>query len=274
MDNLTMLKVSNEAFVIRCNLKNPESDISFQDNTLFIVMEGAVTWKDKQNLVTVRENEIALIKRGMNLHYSRKNSDLTGKFDALMIRLPDKFIFDFRQRFRIRRSYTNDKTAYVLRSYSACDASMMVFKSLYPHLQTQLSVVSNIHNSNIELALLNIQHCNEVLFNKIMNFYIVAQLDIVRYVEDNWEKAENLEQLAVNSGNSLSTIERKFKAETGECIREWIKKRNIDKSKELLMNGKSIEEASFELGYTTPNAFIRAFKSVEGTPPAKWRKMR
>lgn len=272
MDSCKILKVAGDAFVLRCKMKEPEGEISFPENTLFLVMEGTITWKDKTNLVTVREKEIVLIRKGMTLNYSRKLSEKTGDFDALSIRLSEKMISDFRQRYKISRRYANIRTSYVMRSYPTCEASMRVLKSLYPHFQANAVIAPNIQHTNIELALLNIQHCNEGLFNMIMDFYVVSQIDIVRYVVDNWEKINDLGELALNSGNSLSTLERKFKTETGESVRSWIQRRIMEKSKDLLMSGLPVEEVSSKLGYSSPNAFIRAFKTVEGLPPSKWRK--
>lgn len=267
-----MLKVAGNALVLRCRMKDSEGELSFPDNTLFLVMEGSITLKDKINFVTVREKEIVLIRKGMTLHYSRKKSEQTGEFDALSIMLSEKLISDFRQRYKISRRFTNTGSTYSLRSFKTCKASMSVLKSLYPHFQTNAAIAPNIQHSNIELALLNIQHCNEGLFNMIMSFYVVPQIDIVRYVEENWEKINDLDELASNSGNSLSTMERKFKAETGESIRSWIQKRIVEKSKDLLMSGLSVEDVASKLRYSSPNAFIRAFKTVEGLPPSKWRK--
>lgn len=267
-----MLKVAGDAFVLRCRLKEPEGEISFPENTFFLVMEGSITWKDKTNLVTVKEKEIVLIRKGMTLHYTRKKSEQTGDFDALSIRLSEKMISGFRQRYKISRRFTNTCSSYALRSFKTCEASLRVLKSLYPHFQSNAPIVPHIQHTNVELALLNIQHCNEGLFNMIMNFYVVSQIDIVRYVEENWEKISDLDELASSSGNSLSTLERKFKAETGESVRSWIQKRIVEKSKDLLMSGLSVEAVSSALGYSSPNAFIRAFKTVEGLPPSKWRK--
>lgn len=272
MEDITTIKVAGEALVLRCKMNDSEGDISFPDNTLFLVIEGAITWRDSRHLVTVGEREIVLIEQGMNLHYNRKYSESTGGFDALMIRLPDSFISDFRQRYKIKKSYSNSRSSYVMRSYSVCPTSMGVLMSLYPHFHAKISITPNIQTSNIELALLNIQHCNETLFNMIMSFSAMSQIDIVRYVEDNWEKVDSLEQLAIKSGNSMSKLERKFKAETGESIRSWVQKQQVEKSKGLLVKGLSVEAVSSKLGYTTPNAFIRAFKTIEGISPAKWRK--
>lgn len=57
-----------------------------------------------------------------------------------------------------------------------------------------------------------------------------------------------------------------------ETFIKYVNKQKIDKSKELLMQGKSVLETSYALGFENPGYFIKIFKELENCTPKEYQK--
>jgi AraC-like DNA-binding protein len=79
--------------------------------------------------------------------------------------------------------------------------------------------------------------------------------------------AENLATLAREVGLSERSLFRNFKKETGLGPGQWRRQMQVLRSLELLADGRSVTETSFEVGYESTGAFIRAFRQTVGVTP-------
>lgn len=71
---------------------------------------------------------------------------------------------------------------------------------------------------------------------------------------------------------SERTFSRLFLKYTGIPYTKWCLKARLLYSLELLVLGKSVTEIAFDLGYSSPSAFIHAFKSLFNTTPNQFIK--
>jgi AraC-like DNA-binding protein len=78
-----------------------------------------------------------------------------------------------------------------------------------------------------------------------------------------------LADLAAALQVSGRTIERVFLADASMSIGEWRQRSRICRAIGLLAEGMAVKDVALETGYTTPTAFITAFKKYVGTTPGK-----
>ncbi|MDX5594129.1 helix-turn-helix transcriptional regulator [Pseudovibrio sp. SPO723] len=69
---------------------------------------------------------------------------------------------------------------------------------------------------------------------------------------------------------SPRTFERRFKAQTGMSFGRWCRQARLLKAVELLSDGASVSDVSFELGYEGTSAFIAAFKKAFTVTPGQY----
>jgi AraC-like DNA-binding protein len=81
------------------------------------------------------------------------------------------------------------------------------------------------------------------------------------------EAAKNLSALAREVGLSERSLFRNFQKETGLSPGQWRRQMQVLRSLELLAEGHSVTETSFEVGYESVGAFIRAFRQTVGVTP-------
>mgnify|MGYP001046750891 CR=1 FL=1 len=93
------------------------------------------------------------------------------------------------------------------------------------------------------------------------------------YIENHLGEPISISLLAQRIGYSDYYLSRKFKAETGDTISDYIKFVKIERAKMLLATTKmSIQAISDSLGFGTRNFFSETFRKIAGVPPAAYRK--
>ncbi|MEL0603974.1 helix-turn-helix transcriptional regulator [Pseudoalteromonas undina] len=82
-----------------------------------------------------------------------------------------------------------------------------------------------------------------------------------------------LSQIADYLGVSVSTLQRQVKNKYQVTAIEYLRNKRLDKAKSwLVLDGKSIGEVSFLLGYSHVSSFTTAFKKRFGVTPNNFRK--
>jgi two-component system response regulator YesN len=128
------------------------------------------------------------------------------------------------------------------------------------------------HYSDIHALVLN--YC-DILINKINKdssgshyaVNLVQQYINEHYAEDL--SLNSLSDMVFLNPNYLSNI---FAKETSYTLNKYIKKVRMEKAGELLLNtNKKIATIAKETGYTSTSYFIKAFQSIYGTTPEKFR---
>ncbi|CAM3976225.1 helix-turn-helix domain-containing protein [Kibdelosporangium persicum] len=71
-------------------------------------------------------------------------------------------------------------------------------------------------------------------------------------------------------GASSRTLARLFVAETGLGFAEWRTRLRLTHALGLLASGTSVTATAHMVGYSTPSAFVSAFRRVTGTSPARY----
>jgi AraC-like DNA-binding protein len=78
------------------------------------------------------------------------------------------------------------------------------------------------------------------------------------------------EQLAASVHASVRTVERAFLAETGMTLGSWRSRRRMEAALVLLRADTVIDAVAHRVGYTSVNAFRRAFSRQMGITPTQY----
>lgn len=71
-------------------------------------------------------------------------------------------------------------------------------------------------------------------------------------------------------GIPRNTLQMAFKDLYGVTIREYKMQLRMERGRDLLKRGSSVKRVSILLHYTTPRAFVTAFKKLYGISPGRW----
>ncbi len=81
---------------------------------------------------------------------------------------------------------------------------------------------------------------------------------------------QTLAQLCRTSGAGKRTIERLFVEETGLTFGKWRQQLRTMQALRLLAEGANVTRTALEAGYSTPSAFVAAFRKLLGTTPTSY----
>lgn len=94
---------------------------------------------------------------------------------------------------------------------------------------------------------------------------------IIQYIGLNANRALRAQEIADAFHLSSSAIQKKFKAETGETIQQYITKHKVAEAKVMLKSGLTVTEVAVALGFFDSSHFSRVFKRMTGFTPRKYQ---
>jgi len=81
----------------------------------------------------------------------------------------------------------------------------------------------------------------------------------------------DLPALARRLGVGYDALRRAFRAELGTTPGRWRLLRRIERAKELLVAGATLDDIAAQVGFCDRFFLARQFKAVVGVPPGRWR---
>lgn len=93
---------------------------------------------------------------------------------------------------------------------------------------------------------------------------------VTRHLLQHSHEPLQLTDLSQIAGASPRTLERLFRAETGLSFRQWRSKLRLLNAIERLNRGESSTAIAFAMGYSSPSAFIAAFREAFGITPQRF----
>jgi len=95
--------------------------------------------------------------------------------------------------------------------------------------------------------------------------------NIVKYIDANAVSITKVSEIARNLNYSASYISRIFTENMGMTIREYISRKKIDASIELIKSGKlKMHEIAYHLRFDSYSSFNKNFKKIMGISPTKY----
>lgn len=97
--------------------------------------------------------------------------------------------------------------------------------------------------------------------------------EITLYIENHLGEKITLAQISQHFLVSESKVSHLFLEKLGVSFYQWVIKRRLIAAKNLIQEGKTLEEVGAEVGFGDYTTFYRAFKKEFGIPPSKYREI-
>lgn len=101
--------------------------------------------------------------------------------------------------------------------------------------------------------------------------YLRLVSGIIQYIGLNANRPLRAQEIADAFHLSPSAIQKKFKAETGSTIQQYITSHKISEAKVMLKSGLTVTEVAVALGFFDSSHFSRVFKRMTGSTPRKYQ---
>ena len=147
-----------------------------------------------------------------------------------------------------------DLCLYIIRKFGSAELALSISKTLL--------IDSNRQNqSPYSRYQLNKNHCDENILR--------AQ----RFIESEYKKTISLKDIAAQAMLSIRTLNRRFKASTGDTPTEYLQAVRIEATRALLEStDQSVDEITTCVGYEDTSSFRRLFKAHTRLTPSEYRK--
>lgn len=101
-----------------------------------------------------------------------------------------------------------------------------------------------------------------------------AQIQAVQqYMQEHLDQVFSLDEVATEHGLSRRSLNRRFKAATGESPQTYRQKLRVEQARRWLENGRySVKEVVYQLGYQDEPSFRKLFKRHTGMTPMDYKR--
>lgn len=95
----------------------------------------------------------------------------------------------------------------------------------------------------------------------------------VEYLSFHFSQKLSMQELSRQASLSPSVLSRRFKAETGRTVGQYLARLRCEKAAKMLLDTSwTIQEISAYVGYPDNNYFVKVFRGQYGTTPSEWRR--
>lgn len=115
-----------------------------------------------------------------------------------------------------------------------------------------------------------INRINDIIYSN--QEQIETVIGVKSYIDNNYENDLNLDLLSHFRFVSKYHMLRLFKKHYGLTPRQYLIDKRIEKSKEQLINGMSVTETCFAVGFESLGSFSTLFKTKTGKSPTEFKK--
>lgn len=143
--------------------------------------------------------------------------------------------------------------------------------SLYHLSSDYFSQIENLLNSS---ELVYAEHVNEILFDALTSIFGTnskKNLDEIKaYLDENYMKNITIESIAKTFSYNRTYLSQIFKNQFGCSLKQYLTNKRLSEGMQFILEGKSVFETAYSVGYNNPYNFSNAFKAKYGAAPSKY----
>lgn len=275
--NFKTLNIENEIFVDYMHQSDKVKDVqlNIQSPFLLYVVYGQVKLIGPSGEWHVNEKEGALVGRGGYIMSESLSTD-NSQFKALLFFISDEMI----REFCFNQEITSENVSPIEGKY-VYHIPYSITLEVYVNSISLIMSKENGCNAQSELVKLKglelLHHLHNDESQDLIGALIAYQDDeesIIRHtVEKNFSNNLSLEELAFLCNMSISNFKRKFEKYFNTTPGKWMREKKLKLAHDLLMkSNKTVDEVSFEAGFSSSSYFIKSFKDEYGTSPARLKQ--
>lgn len=235
-----------------------------------VILDGDIRYVCENVTIKPKNYDVIVIPPG-KFHMSMIAADETQYIRHVFYFYPDAFsAYQCNELLNFTQKITSDSF-----SFSLSRANQEKLLNLFSDLESNVRKHTPENHALILADVLQIFY----LFNQPVemkhitdNFFSDSFIDIQSYIDNHFVEIDTIEDIAAKTFYTREHISRLFKKYKNITVTEYILKRRINYSCQLMKTEMTLAQICFQAGFGSVPAFIRAFKSVMGMTPSRYRK--
>jgi AraC family transcriptional regulator, exoenzyme S synthesis regulatory protein ExsA len=247
---------------------NNRGTMFLEEHMLLYVKQGRNVLKDGKTEFVVNKGEMVFLKKATMVDYDKTgDSHQDDLYISLMFFLKDEFLQEFIKMTDLKSYAHGEKVRVMVKPVK--ERLMRFFESVEPYFNEPENIDGGLIKIKMLELLFDIASTDKNLFSQLLQMKNPVRADITEVMETNFAKPVSLSELAYLSGRSLASFKRDFQAIYNVSPSEWIRKKRLEKAKEVLeTTTMSVTDVCYALGFENAAHFSRIFKDYFGFTPS------
>ncbi|MFV8374201.1 helix-turn-helix domain-containing protein [Flavobacterium sp. LB1P71] len=238
------------------------------EHVLVYLYSGEQVIEDRNRKITLQAGECAFIKRDHRLKMY-KNSKGEELYKGISLTFKRSVLREFYSKMDKAEMPKNiavwDDSVFKLQPSPAIES---LFQSLTPYFDSNIKPTEGVTYLKLLEGIYVLLNSNEQLYPILFDFAEPWKVDILEFLNENYQDELTMEQIASFTGRSLATFKRDFKKISNLTPQKWLIKKRLEVAYfKLKEEGKKVQDVYVEVGFKNPSHFSTAFKKQYGISP-------
>ncbi|WP_299549804.1 AraC family transcriptional regulator [Seonamhaeicola sp.] len=253
-----------------CETRSNElTEVYLPSTVLFYIAKGQLNINLNQELISVERGRFGLLRKYTECSMFKTWTPEEGEAKVYMFALTNKFIKRVIHHFDISR-----ETAAISDRFFDIPSTPLL-KGLIHSISAYVEEGVDLDPNIMELKTLEALHAlvaaNKDLLGVFKEFAISERADLEKLMNHNYLYNIPLQDLAVQSGRSLSTFNREFRALFKETPHKWIKQKRLQFARNMMITkNMKPSEVYLEAGFEDLAHFSKSFKGFFKITPSQF----
>lgn len=240
------------------------------EHVLVYLYSGEQVIEDRNEKIVLQAGECAFIRRDHRLKMY-KNSKEEELYKGISLTFKRNVLREFYSKMNkaeIPKNITlTDENVFKLKQTPAIES---LFQSLNPYFDSNIKPTEGVTHLKLLEGIYALLNSNELLYPILFDFAEPWKVDILEFLNENYQDELTMEQIASFTGRSLATFKRDFKKISNLTPQKWLIKKRLEVAYfKLKEEGKKVQDVYVEVGFKNPSHFSTAFKKQYGISPTE-----
>lgn len=240
------------------------------EHVLVYLYSGEQVIEDRNEKIVLQAGECAFVRRDHRLKMY-KNSKGEELYKGISLTFKRNVLREFYSKMDKAEIPKNivltDENVFKLKQTPAIES---LFQSLNPYFDSNVKPTEGITHLKLLEGIYALLNSNELLYPILFDFAEPWKVDILEFLNENYQDELTMEQIASFTGRSLATFKRDFKKISNLTPQKWLIKKRLEVAYfKLKEEGKKVQDVYVEVGFKNPSHFSTAFKKQYGISPTE-----
>ena len=268
MEALKVLDYSN-VFIASYFTDDRQCSHPNREHTLIYICSGELEIKDGSKHITLHQGQCAFMRRDhrMILQKHVKNGI---PYQSVVLKFSRNFLRDFFHTIdknTLPEKSKRDKRSLTILPFERPDIKSL-FESIIPYFDAEIKPSEELLKLKMIEGLYLLLNTDKNLYASLFDFTEPWKIDIIDYMNNNYMYDLSMDEMASNTGRSLTTFKRDFKKISDLPPGKWLIKRRLEAAHDLITTQRrKISDACYEVGFKNLSHFSKAYKDSYGFSP-------
>ena len=270
MEKQKVLDYSN-VFIACYFANNSECLHANKEHTLIYLCSGILEITEHGNKHILNAGEYAFMRRDHRM-IMQKHIQNNMPYRSIVLKFSRKFLREFYQSIikkDLPKQAKRDERSFIKLPADRPDIKSL-FESIQPFFDSGAKPSEDLLKLKMTEGMYVLLHTDANLYASLFDFTDPWKIDLLEYMNENYMYDLSLEEMAADTGRSLSSFKRDFKKVSILPPQKWIIKRRLEAAHELIVSGKydKVTDVCYQAGFKNLSHFSRSYKEMYGCSPA------